>query len=159
MARIELTPDLTEAAVLFAAERSRAAGSPFAAEWERDREAAWSRPPSVERELELLAITARAFRRLGLVRPIERALAAWPRLSSVLEVVYVRRGRRVRDERAELYAAPAVHGPDGGGVRAILTLRPERFLDLAALEQFVQAEFARLELELGAAAPAGSGAE
>jgi hypothetical protein len=44
-------------------------------------------------------------------------------------------------------------------VRAILTLRPERFLDLAALEQFVQAEFARLELELGAAAPAGSGAE
>jgi len=138
--RVEYTPQLVEEAVFLRMQRTRPANSQCALEWDRDREAAYAQPPGPRRDLAFVALSARAFRQLALDRPIERALRDCPSASRSLTVLYVRGAQRTRDEGAELYTSPAIAGSDAFRTRAILSVKPERFVDAAALERFALLE-------------------
>ncbi len=134
--------------------------------WDEERERLYEGSAAGERDERFRAFGRRWFRRLGLDQPIREALEACPNLERRVERVEVRFAVRAKDERAELFVAPAPAAaaaagvPEGGcetgrspirtaerdpPARAVLCLRPQRFGDPLALLRFASVELLRID--------------
>lgn len=134
MTRIELAPELVEEVVFHAANRACARGDPRALAWFERRERLYEIPGPSERELAFRAHALEHFRALHLDEPLRLALEDCPAAAPRLDALLVRRARRAKEESAELFRAP------DGATRAVLSLRPERFLEVEPLFEFVRRE-------------------
>lgn len=134
MTRLELAPDLVEEAVFHGARRASERGDPRAVRWFEQRERLYALTRTAEREAAFRAHALEHFRALRLQEPLQLALEACPAVLRHLDVLFVRRARRVKEESAELYRG------SGAATRAVLALRPERFLDVEPLFAFVRRE-------------------
>ena len=140
MTRIELAPDLSEAALLQWMDRAEAAEDPDALSFRRWRDAAYDARPGSARE--------RAFRRqadhwaarLDFAGPFRRALERCPHVADAVERLAVRRAVRRKDEGSELWRDPA-----RGRARLSLHVLASRFLDSGWLERFARIECLRAE--------------
>jgi hypothetical protein len=143
--RLELAPELVEEAAFHLARRDAERGDPRAVAWFEERERLYEVQPTAEREAAFRTHALAHFLARHLDEPLRLALAECPAAAARLATLHVRRARRAKDESAELYRAttPFV-GPVPGhpldGDRAVLALRPERFLELEPLFEFARRE-------------------
>jgi hypothetical protein len=130
--KVEVAPELLEEAVFQCASRWAERGDPRALEWFEARERLYELKDGAERERAFAAHALDLFRRAKLDEPLRAALESCPATARGLDVLFVRRARRAKDERAELYRAASA-GAEPGPTRAVLALRPEQFLDVERL--------------------------
>jgi len=139
MTRIEVAPDLIEEAVFLTLMRAADRGDARALDWIERRERLYEIPDRARRELAFREHAMAQFRALRFDEPVLIALEDCPAVRRRLDVLVVRRARRPREERAELFCAPS--SPAGGSAtRAVLALRPERFGEVEALFELVRRE-------------------
>ncbi len=125
---LELDPALVEEAVFLCL--CRAAGERDRAdEWEREREALFALHGPRERERAFAGLGLRWFERLGLARELAGALETAPRVRA-LGQIRVRRALGRRDEGSDLF-------DEDGRTRFEVALAPARFLETAALREFL----------------------
>ena len=129
---LELDPALVEEAVFLRLRRSAQERDPHADEWEREREATFALQGPRERESVFAKLARRWFDRLGLARALTEGLEGAPHLFA-LGRIRVRRALGRRDEGSDLF-------DQDGQTRFELALAPARFLDLAALREFLVLE-------------------
>lgn len=134
MTRLEVAPELVEEAVFHVARRDTECGDPRALEWFERRERLYEQAPSKERDEAFRAHALADFRVRHLDEPLRLALGGCPAAARHLQALLVRRARRKKEESAELYRA------EDGTTRAVLALRPERFLELEPLFEFARRE-------------------
>lgn len=134
MTRLEIAPELVEEAVFHVARRDTERGDPRAIDWFERRERLYERPPSRERDEAFRAHALADFRVRHLDDPLRLALNECPAAAQHLQTLFVRRARRTKEESAELFRAP------DGTTRAVLALRPERFLAPEPLFEFARRE-------------------
>ena len=140
MTRIDVAPDLVEEAVFLALMRAADRGDARALDWIERRERLYEIPDRARRARAFREHAMVQFRALRFDEPLLLALEDCPAVRRRLDVLVVRRARRSREERAELFCAPS--SPPGGGsaTRAVLALRPERFGEVEALFELVRRE-------------------
>jgi hypothetical protein len=134
MVRIDLAPDLVEEAVFHVVHRQAERGDPRAVAWLEQRERIYSIEEAAAREQAFRMHALEHFRTLHLDDSLRLGLESCPTAAQALEALFVRRARRQKEESAELYRAV------DGSSRAVLALRPERFLELEPLFEFVRRE-------------------
>jgi hypothetical protein len=139
MPTIRYAPELVEEAVFLAMTQGSSPDRALALAWQRERDPLYLLPPGPGRDRAFQAHASGWFTRLGLGAPIENALRRCPRVEAGLSALDVRRVARARDEGSEVF------GPSGGNVgsscRMVFGLRPQRFLDLASVEELALREF------------------
>ncbi len=128
---VEYEPRLVEEAVLLAVARGN--DEP---EFRAGRDRCYEIADPEEREWEFRAFHAVWFERLGLDRPIRRALLEEPLVARETRACIVAMARMRKAEGADLFVAP----PEVGGRSVGIRLRPERFTDADGLLQFLRHE-------------------
>jgi hypothetical protein len=131
--------DLVEAAVFLCAS-GRRSGVPALqiARFQREREKPYAIPDPDERNAAFFKLHLDWFREWGLERDLANSLKEFPQLAQRLNLLAVRKSRGKSDEGAELYVNEA------GQRTGILALRPERFVQDAALRDYLRHEFTHL---------------
>ncbi|HVS09536.1 MAG TPA: hypothetical protein VMS76_06630 [Planctomycetota bacterium] len=145
MARLELAPELMAEALLCAIDSAEERGTPAAEAWHQDLAALSALPPIPDRERAFAALVADWFERLALDVALRAALELGSRISSRIDVLYVRRAARASDEGAKLFDRPAAHGNDSCGVRLVLSVLPARFKEPRALFELAARELLHAE--------------
>lgn len=138
MARLWIDPALAEEAVFLRVRQAdvhpgEEQRDERADEWNREREALYAEPDRARRQRAFGELGQRWFERLGLARLLTDALQTTPRLFQALAEIRVRRALGVRDEGSDVFGA-------GSQARFELALAPARFLDPAALREFLVRE-------------------
>ncbi len=128
---VEYEPRLIEQAVLLAV-----SGRDEELEFRARRDRVYEIPDPEEREREFRAFHSAWFKRLGLDRPIRRALLEEPLVPRETRTCIVALALSRKAEGADLFVAP----PEVGGRSVGIRLSPERFTDAEGLLQFLRHE-------------------
>ena len=137
---IEYESRLVEEATLLAVR-----GSPGERAFRQERDRLYEIGAPEAREAAFRDLHARWFERLGLDRPLHRALDERPLIARSTKSRLVAAARSAEDEGADLLVPVAASGrPDPGQTTVVVRLRVERFRDEADLLGFLRHEFAHV---------------